>query len=131
VPKLTDLVADRATVSVPFEGAALRVTYRPGAITPKVQASVFKAQRDQDLEAGLCRPLSGLLVRWDLTDDDGEPMATTPEALAELPAQLLLRVLEAITDDIAPNRTSAEASSNGSSPRAASAPAPTGTSSSS
>lgn len=128
MPKLTDLVADRATVAVPFDGASLKVTYRPGAITPKVQAAVFKAQREQDVNAGLCQPLSKLLVRWDLTDDEGETVPTTAESLADLPAQLLMRVLEAITDDMAPNPPRGDDSSNGSSPRS-SAPAQTGTSS--
>lgn len=129
MPKLTALVNDLATVSVPFGDSALRVTYRPNAITPKFQKAVARAQRDEDLDAALLWPTSELLHSWDLTHDDGTPVPTTPDALADLPVRVILAILSAIGADMAPNPTKVGGSSNGSSPTASSAPAQTGTSS--
>lgn len=126
MPKLTDLVASRKTIRVPIGDGALKVTYRPSVVTPRLQKAVAAAQRDQDIDAGMLEPVSKLIASWDLTDDAEEVIETAPDALADVPAQLLLAVLEAIGNDMAPNRMSAEPSPNGSTPAASSAPAQTG-----
>lgn len=127
MPSITQLVDAKRTVMVPFADTALTVSYRPGVVTPRLQKAIAQAQRDQDLDAGLLWPMAELLAAWDLTDDDGSVIATTPDALADVPASVLLTVLAAIGEDMAPNPSSAERSSNGSSPTASSAPVLNGT----
>lgn len=128
MPKLSELTASRKTITVPFGDAALKVIYRPAVVTPRLQKAVAQAQRDQDIEAGMLVPISKLIASWDLTDDQDERIDLTPDALADVPAALLLGIMEAIGEDMAPNRTRGDDSSNGSSPRS-SATAQTGTSS--
>lgn len=128
MPKLSDVTHGRATVRVPIGDVALQITYRPDVITPRFQKAVQAAQVTQDVDSFLCWPLSELIADWDLTEDDGTPVATTPDAIGALPVPLLLAILNAITEDMAPNSTRGAASSNGSSPTAGSATSPAGTS---
>ena len=127
MPRLTQLVDATRTVSVPFGAVTLAVVYRPGVVTPRLQKAISQAQRESDIDAGLLMPMAELIASWDLTDDDGETIKTTPDALSDVPAAVLLAILSAIGEDMAPNRSSAGPSSNGSSPTASSAPAPNGT----
>lgn len=129
MPRLGEIVADRATVAVPFGDSALRVTYRPKVVTPAFQRAALVSQRTQDVDTALCRPLAQLIASWDLTDDDGTPIEPTAEAFMLLPATLLLTVLDAITTDMAPNPSRGGASASGSPVTASSASAPNGTAS--
>lgn len=129
MPKLTDLVASRKSISVPFGESALKVSYRPNVVTPRLQKAIAQAQREQDIDAGLLSPMSDLIHSWDLTDDEGGIIETTQDALADVPAAVLLAVLNAIGEDMVPNATRGDASNNGSSPLAPSTVAQRGTSS--
>lgn len=127
MPKLTDLIAARKTISVPFGESALKVSYRPNVVTPRLQKAISQAQREQDIDAGLLAPMSELIHSWDLTSDSGETIETTREALADVPAQVLLAVINAIGEDMAPNRERDSVSVNGSSAMASSAVSRNGT----
>lgn len=127
MPSLSQLTPDRARLTVPFGSSALKVAYRPYAVTPRLQRQVAAAQRDQDLDAGLLLPFCRIVESWDLTDDDGSLVPIEPASLEDVPARVLLAVLLAIGEDMAPNLASGSDSSNGSSPRAGSEPLPAGT----
>lgn len=128
MPKLSDYSERGATrtVEVGQGEGALHVTYRPAVITPRFQKAMVAAMTANDVDGGLLWPMSELIAEWDLTDDDGAPIPTTPDGLAEVPVRGLMAILEAITGNEAPNRQSAEPSRNGSTPAASSAPAQTG-----
>jgi hypothetical protein len=128
MPKLTDLVASSATVVVPFGDVALRVAYRPDVVTPRFQKAVAKAQAESDLDAALLVPVSKLIRSWDLTNDAGDVVPIDPETLADVPVPVLLAVLTAIGEDMAPNPARGGGSSNGSSPRGSEAARQNGTS---
>jgi hypothetical protein len=101
VPKLSAITQDKARVGVPIGDDELKVAYRPSRMTPALLARVQQAERDGSINGAMLEPLAALLVSWDLLDDDDEPIATTPEALAEVPLVILRAVLEAIGTAVA------------------------------
>lgn len=127
MPKLSALVADNATVSVPFGDEVVTVRYRPSVITPGFQRAIAEAQARNDFDGAVCWPLSALIVGWDLQADDGATVPTTPESMAAIPGQVLNVILAAIREDLAPNPSSAASSVNGSSRTDGSGAVPTGT----
>jgi hypothetical protein len=127
MPSLSQLTPDRVRLVVPFGAFSLKVSYRPDAVTPRLQRQVAAASREQDLDAGLLVPFCKIVDAWDLTDDDGSLVPIEPDALEDVPARVLMAVLLAIGEDMAPNLPSGSASNNGSSPTAGSEPLQTGT----
>jgi hypothetical protein len=115
--RLADLTKEIRTVTKHFEGTedTLTITYRPRAWTPSIHAALLEAiDRGRTPEA-LVINLSTLVVEWDLLDDDGKPIPTTPESLRGVSLQVLNIAVETINADMLPDPTPA-ATSNGSSP---------------
>jgi hypothetical protein len=129
MPKLTDLLPSQTWLTVPFGSTAIKVAYRPGAVTPRFQKAARAAQGEGNLDASLLEPLCLLIAAWDISDADGALLEITPAGLETVPLPVLFAMLNAITEDMVPNRSRAGVSSNGSSPTAGSAAALTGTSS--
>lgn len=129
MPKLTDLVPSRAWITVPYGTTAIAVAYRPGVVTPRFQKAAQAAQAERNLDVSLLGPLCQLIASWDITDDDDAPVEITPPGLEGVPLAVLLAILSAVTEDMAPNPSRAGASANGSRPTADSVPAPSGTTS--
>jgi hypothetical protein len=96
MPSLAAVSPEKVRLSIPFGDETLMVTYRPGKMTPSLLQRIQTAERDGSISDGLLVPLSELLASWDLTDNGGEPIPTTPEALGDLPFTILRVVLERI-----------------------------------
>ena len=129
MPSLGQLVPAQSWATIPYGPSAVKVAYRPGAVTPRFQKAVLAAQVAGNLDGSLLEPLCALIAAWDITDEDGALVEITPAGLEAIPLPVLFAILEGITADMAPNRSRAGDSANGSSPSSGSAPAPTGTSS--
>lgn len=112
--RISDLTRDRRTVAVQIGDGVVNVTYRPGGITPESEDRLREMISEQRVGASLVALLSGVLLDWDLTDDDGVPYPTTPEALSKLPTLALMAVAQAISESIRPNPPSGEISAAGS-----------------
>lgn len=98
MPELSDLVADRRTVAVPGERAALTVTYRPSAFTVEFEAMLTNPPDGVPRVELYLKALEQLLVEWDLTRN-GKPVPIKVDALRQLPSRLLARVITAIAQD--------------------------------
>lgn len=98
MPDITELVADRRTITVPGEHAVLTVTYRPTAFSVAVEEMLTQAQQDTSRIAVLLRVLEDLIVEWDLTRN-GKPVPVKAETLRQLPNRLLARIFRAIVED--------------------------------
>lgn len=59
-------------------------------------------------------PVDGLLVQWDLIQDNEQPIPITVRDLKPIPLQFLTQVLEAIQQDAKPSRETGKASAGGS-----------------
>lgn len=89
-----DILADRKPVTVTWRGHRAEVAYRPTAITPRFLKAVPK---DADIDL-LVQTVAHLLVDWEITRA-GEPVPIEPEAMMDLPIDLLSAVLSAVMDD--------------------------------
>jgi hypothetical protein len=130
MPKLSRMLGETAELSIDVPGdEPLVVTYRRAALSPRMQARLADLSRrtPEDPPTGaeilaLCDLYASLIVAWNLTDDDGEPIATDAESLADVDAATLNLVLTEIGRAVNPDPLSGNGSSNGSSPTASSGP---------
>lgn len=81
----------------------LRVTYRPYAYTVALDEVYREALSAERGGAALAELLAALLVSWDLVNDKGKELATTPDVIKTLPLKLLAPVIEAIGEDLGTN----------------------------
>lgn len=136
---LARLAAGIAHLAIAYTDETLEVDYRPELVTGRTFGLLARAGRGEGLDLGaLYAEMTRLIASWDLTED-GVPVPIDPGGLERLGMALLGSILQAIVADAAQNPTRAAgrqtrgtaATSNGSSPMAASGPAPTFTTSSS
>jgi hypothetical protein len=93
------MLGPTAELMIPVEGdEALVVTYRRSGLTPRLQAKLADIQRAlalvqaSDAEAmpsgeallGLCELYAQMIVSWNLTADDGVPIGTDADSLADV-----------------------------------------------
>ena len=99
---------------VEFGGERCIVRYFPHKFTPRLQADLRKAQDNGgDPVATLAPFIIAMVGTWDLTNG-GKKVPITEEALSDLPATFLDRVIKAIAEDMSPNREAANGSVAGS-----------------
>jgi hypothetical protein len=115
MPTLAALQAVTETATLEFYGQAIKVKFRPGALTIKVERLLFgemgeedgDRRRDQVLDAFLA-----IIDSWDITEKDGKtPLAVTKETLAEVPREVLYEVLRKIGEASARGKNGASGSS--------------------
>jgi hypothetical protein len=108
--KLVDLKRDQRTILIPIslgENADgeqvtedLRVTYRPSAYTANAELDFnSKLKGDWKSEMGLAF-VHTLVIEWDLEGEDGQPVAITMAALADLPSSFVGEVIAGIGKDM-------------------------------
>jgi hypothetical protein len=132
MPKVSSYAQRTRNLTVEFEDGdddPLRLTYYPRAITPKMERAFQDLQASGQADQVIYDSLHALIASWDLTDDDGQEIPRTKDALQDLPSSVLLRVFEKISEDIRPLAQRSSTSPNGSAPKATEDRAPTGSSS--
>lgn len=100
MPKLDAIAGSESTLTVPFGPDRLSVSYRPAAVTAALIEQLASVDQDAPIGDAVLRPLSQLLVSWDLTTNDGEPIPTTVDGLRRVPLTILTRVAEAVAGAI-------------------------------
>lgn len=127
--KLSQLVEDRRTVTIPIGSGEITLGYTPAGVTPRMFAMADEAQNGTVNIGALCTMMAPMLIDWDVTDDDGATLPLTAEGLMDVPIPVLVKLMEAIAADIAvPNSPSAP-SGSGSSPAGSQDALPSGISS--
>lgn len=142
MPKLRNMLGDTGTIEIPVPGdEPLVVEYRRGAVTPRLQGKLAAIQREIE-ERGenstpsdealrvLCELYAQSIQSWNLTNDDGTPIPTDAEHLADVDFGTLNMVMQEIGRQARPDPLNGNGSSNGSSATASSEPLPTTTGSS-
>lgn len=100
--QIAELKRNKKTIEVELDEGVLSVVYRPGAYTAEIEMMLAEAEK-QPLST-MCRIVEKVVESWDLMD--GEVVFPVVfEALATLPAGFLLRVMQAIAEDMRPNPT--------------------------
>lgn len=86
----------RKDLSIDFgDGDVLELTYDPNFLTPNAEDEL----RDSKTSAELAKFLEGMLLDWDLTNEDGTPFDISYENLCTLPVTVLGLVTTAIAED--------------------------------
>ena len=113
--KLSSLKSERKTLAVSIGEEKLNVVYNPKAYTPEVEDAVADGFAQTGRQSrGIQSFITGLVLEWDLIDDDGTPIAPTADNLKHIPIEIQGEVLSAIVDDMSPGKDSSETSDAGS-----------------
>lgn len=121
MPRVSTYAQRIRNLTIEFEDGdddPLHLTYHPRAITPRMERAFQDLQASGQADQVIYDSLNALIQSWDLTDDDGQEIPRTKDALQDLPSSLLLRVFEKISEDIRPNSERSSTSPNGSVPAA-------------
>lgn len=135
MPKLRNMLGETGTLEIPVPGdEPLMVTYRRGAMTPRLQSKLVLAQQAASgdgsaLASGealmtMCEVYAALVDSWNLTDDSGAVIGTDADSLADVDLGILTMVMQAIGKEINPDPLKDSDSSNGSSPTVVLEPLP-------
>jgi hypothetical protein len=106
---LSTLTAKTAEARVFIDGEeAIWFRYRPRSYTAKLEQDIQQAIRDQTPGVSLARAVSQLVVEWDLREvESGPVLGLDFEALLVVPTEILVMVLQAISEEQNPNPTTA------------------------
>lgn len=125
--KLSQLIADRRTVKVPFGDDALTLTYKPSAVNAVQESRELEDREKGQILRSQARSLAEVIESWDIVGEDGKTLPVSEEVLSALGIDVTSKINRAIIEDLLPNRQTATDSRNGSSATASSAPAQSGT----
>ncbi len=112
--RLSDLQRDERTCTVEFEGESAEVTYRPSAYTPEIEDQLQTAMESNRPSNGIARWLAGIVVHWEVMDENGEEIPPTFENMRRMSSTFLTTVINTITDDIQVRREDRKNSAGGS-----------------
>lgn len=141
MPRLPNMVGETGTIEIPVShDEPLVVTYKRGRRSPREQIDILKQQRelaamqsdgtpDPRMIELMVEMLSETIVAWNLTDADGGLIPTTPEALLDVPMDVLVSISQEIGRQQQIDPLSSGGSSSGLSVVASSEPRPTTTAS--
>ena len=106
---LSHIAANAATVTFPYAGESITVTYYPGRVTEKsiAQLQAMASMDENSLQAGFAsfnETLAKLIKSWDVYEDEAQAVMfpIEPKRLAELPIDFRIQVVGAIMGDLRP-----------------------------
>lgn len=119
--RITDLFGDTETTHIDVGNSRVNITYRPNAVTPRMQKAFDRVQRlarrtreydgadmdevpeglldeisDADIPGFMVTAVCRTVTGWDLEDPDGQPYPVTEESVADLPTEFLQDVIAAV-----------------------------------
>lgn len=118
---LSDLILDQRTIAVPIGkdpenkgDIEIVVTYRPSGLTPIIEAEANRMYAQGLQGCGTARLLSGMVVKWDITNDDGDPIPVTYEGMTLVPVFALAKILDELLADVRQSKEDLKNSGGGS-----------------
>jgi len=112
--RLSALVSDRRTLTVPFGDDSLSLTYRPSSVNATQEARELAERAKGEHLKAQATSLAEIITSWDVLGDDGKPLAPTAEVIGGLGLEVTTRLMRAILADLLPNLTTGGNSPNGS-----------------
>lgn len=101
--RISDALAKARPIVVEFEGESLNVTYRPSSYTVAELESLVEEDGTGQKRANpqrIVEMMQQMLVKWDLTEDDGVPVDfTNTERMRHIPTPIFMGILTAIKAD--------------------------------
>jgi len=111
---LRDLMQDERYITLEIGEGTVEIHYRPSAFTPVVEDEMQRLIETNRPGNGLARMLAGIVIDWDVLDENGQPLEPTVENLRRLPVAFLTRVTNAINRDSAAEKDDLKNSGAGS-----------------
>jgi hypothetical protein len=109
MPAIGSLTRARATqATLDVGGEPVTVVFDAAKITPGWRREVLTS----DDPLAIPSALAGLILQWDVTDDDGTPFPPTGENLARFDFVVLGTILETLIESAQPSRAEGNASAN-------------------
>jgi hypothetical protein len=99
-------------VAIPFGDDVLNVDYRPGAVTPLLEAKEIEFRERGMALSGVAAFLDVIISGWDLVDDKGKPIAPTKAVFESFGMDTLMALTRAIQADLVPNPPTSNGSSS-------------------
>lgn len=96
--RISEALGERLPLAVQFpsSGSVLNVVYTPAAYTVAELEELQKAERDT---SRIIKSVQDVVLEWDLTDDDGQPVPLTTEALRHVPTSIFMQIIRAVNED--------------------------------
>lgn len=103
-----DLGGALETAVVEHAGHDIKISYRPDAVTPRMQSQIYRANRaiekarkrdeipDTDIAPLLVEMVCRCVAEWDVTDGNGGMWPLDPEHVEQLPTTFLDAVIGAV-----------------------------------
>lgn len=115
--KISQAVAPKKDVKVPFEGAELQVVYRPLTYTVRQMdemAAEAEATGGGKATTRLLETIQKLVVTWDLTDEHDKLIViegdlTDDHPLRDVPSHIFVAIIKAVNEDQTPGGSKASA----------------------
>jgi len=105
--RLSHVRSNRRTFVLTLDGEEMKVTYRPAAYTPALEAGM-RAATDTPWQAEeLAKFVASLVEEWELLDDDGSQLDASVEVCQTLPVTFLAAVVGGIGEDMKPGEAGA------------------------
>ena len=96
--KLNEMKNRTKTITVPWDGEEVDVSYYPNIVTPELLEKVDEASAKEDLSV-LGVMLEPVLEWWDILDDKNKRIPTSAEVIRTIPLNFLNAVQSAIQED--------------------------------
>jgi hypothetical protein len=98
--KMGDFAKDERVVEIQLGEETAMLAYRPSAYTPRVESELQSALEQNRPSAGMARLLAGVLLSWEVLDEDGNEIEPTMDNLMDIPSVLLGAAITAISADM-------------------------------
>jgi hypothetical protein len=109
MPAISNLTRSRATqATIDVAGEPVTIVFDAAKITPGWRREVLTS----DDPLAIPSALAGLILQWDVTDDDGAAFPPTGENLARFDFVVLGTILETLIESAQPSRAEGNASVN-------------------
>ena len=100
--KMAALSGRTEATSFTFQDQDVKITYRPNYMTPERQSIMAAATEAQAATQGFVDLVVGMIVSWDVLDEQDEPVAVTAEFVRQLPYSFLAAVVMAAGEAMQP-----------------------------
>jgi hypothetical protein len=110
MPNIADLCPLKS-LAVEFDnGVTIQVKYDDGFLTPEVEDRIIAIPESEKSNTNreLMEIYSNMIREWDLSDNSGKPIGTSPDELYKVPYKIINHVVSKIREDLRGNETSGE-----------------------
>ena len=100
--KMAALSGRTETTTFTFQDEPVTISYRPNYMTPERQSVMATATEAQAATDGFVDLVVGMIVSWDVLDEQDQPIAVTPEFVQQLPYSFLAAAVMAAGEAMQP-----------------------------